>query len=76
MTADTATSGGRRTTTSGKAGKRGSSLRGARGANTTHIFPDYGLVLAFTERNFTTPQVGGMVVADLVEKLKGLPTRK
>ncbi|MCX6559544.1 MAG: serine hydrolase [Candidatus Aminicenantes bacterium] len=51
------------------------SSRGA-GGQFTHILPDYGLVLAFTERNFTTPQVGGMIVEDLIEKLKSLPASK
>jgi CubicO group peptidase (beta-lactamase class C family) len=45
------------------------SSRGA-GGQLTHIFPDYGVVLAFTERNFDTPQVGGMIVEDFIEKLK------
>jgi CubicO group peptidase (beta-lactamase class C family) len=47
------------------------SSRGA-GGQFTHIFPNYGLVMTFTERNFTTPQVGGMIVEDLIEKLKDL----
>jgi CubicO group peptidase (beta-lactamase class C family) len=51
------------------------SSRGA-GGQFTHILPDYELVLAFTERNFATPQVGGMILGDLVEKLKSLPPRK
>ncbi len=51
------------------------SSRGA-GGQYTHIIPEFGIVMAFTERNFTTPQVGGMILGDLIEKIKGLPARK
>jgi CubicO group peptidase (beta-lactamase class C family) len=51
------------------------SSRGA-GGQYTHILPEYGIVMAFTERNSTTPQVGGMILGDLIEKLKSLPARK
>jgi CubicO group peptidase (beta-lactamase class C family) len=44
------------------------SAQGAGGQH-TYIFPDYDLVVSFTERNYNTPLVGQFIIEDLILKL-------
>lgn len=36
------------------------------GGQKLHIFPEYQLIIAFTERNFTTPQVGPLFISESI----------